>query len=227
MARKYAIVGPILLAVVMLFLPMSATADPEDSDTATVVITATGYIVSAPTNLVLTYIDDNAVGVDWTKGTDAENTMVRAAYGYVPADRDDGYLVYYGESNTTVDTAVDLTMWDVPVYYRLWSESPAGLWEETGLWDFIDGETVPTILQALLVVGAAALACWRKHVILYTGAFFALIFLGITIADDTVALGIPVLIYAGYMLWCVMQYFFNRNDGEPEVYVGRRWAGGF
>lgn len=130
--------------------------------TATVTITAAGYVVGSPTGLTLTYISDYEVGISWTKGTDANNTMIRAAYGRVPEDITDGYLVYYGNGTYCNDTAVNFEETASQVYYRAWSQNAEGTFETIGISDWIEGVGMTFIgiimLCALLIIAGF----WRR-----------------------------------------------------------------
>ncbi len=129
---------------------------------ADVTITATGYICAAPGGLILTYVNDNEVGISWTKGVDAANTMVRGAVGRLPTSITDGYQVYYGSGNTTSDTGVSFEETAAPIYYRAWSQNAAGIWEINGIWDYIEG--VGMTLIALILFGGIVsfFALWKK-----------------------------------------------------------------
>jgi len=119
---------------------------------ADVTVTAVGYVCDAPGGFTLTYISDYEVGISWVKGVDAENTMVRAAIGRLPTDRDDGWLVYYGDGTSTTGWTNMETLSE-PVYYRAWSENAGGIWEETGASDYVEGIGMQLIAFIALAVG--------------------------------------------------------------------------
>ena len=136
------------IALILLF------ASPALADTsAGITVTATGYIVEAPGGLTLTYISDYEVGISWTKGADAENTMVRASVGRPPENRTDGYLVYYGEGTNATDWSNNLDALDAAVYYKAWAERTDGMWEEGGS----TTEFVAGIGMTLLAIGIICL----------------------------------------------------------------------
>ena len=56
-------------------------------------------------------------------------------------------------------------------------------------------------IETVLVIAIVLLAVWGKHIILYTGAFAALIIYGYAYADTNLVPGIALLIVAGYMLY--------------------------
>jgi len=103
--------------------------------------------------LTLTYISDYEVGISWTIGEGAENTMVRAAVGRLPESRTDGYLVYYGDGTSTSDTGVSLDETAAPVYYRAWSQNSAGGWEDVGTSSFLEGLGVTILAISIICLG--------------------------------------------------------------------------
>ena len=138
-----------LVPVLLLLAPLPVFAD----STATVTITAVGYIVEAPGGFTLTYVSDYEVEISWTKGTDAENTMVRAAVGRMPTSRTDGYLIYYGNGTSATDWSNNLDTLDAAVYYRAWSQNAEGLWEEIGSSSFVAGVGVTALIIGIICLG--------------------------------------------------------------------------
>ncbi|HUW46103.1 MAG TPA: hypothetical protein VMW50_09970 [Dehalococcoidia bacterium] len=155
---KWLRLGLLIVMFLLLVAPLPLTAD----STATITITAVGYVVGSPTGLTLTYISDYEVGISWTMGEAANNTMVRAAYGRVPEDIADGYLVYYGNGTSCNDTAVNFEETASQIYYRAWSQTATGDWETEGISDWIEGVGMTFIgiimLCALLIIAGF----WRK-----------------------------------------------------------------
>lgn len=146
----------IALLVILLLLP-APVAYADDAEE--VVVIAVGWVPNpgVPTNLTLTYISDYEIGISWTKGATANNTMIRAKYGSPPDapappgnEPTDGYLVYYGTGNTTSDTAVNFDEYMGRVYYRAWSEDNEGDWSANFAEDDMEG--VPMTLIALVVL---------------------------------------------------------------------------
>lgn len=155
--------GILVLSLALLLVPTAVQA----TTSAEVTITATGYVCGAPGDLTLTYISDYEVGISWTKGPDAENTLVRARYGSVPESRTDGYLVYYGNGTNCSDTGVSLDETVAPIYYRAWSENVGGIWEESGISDFFEGGGMLLIGIVVIVLGLTALAFILKDALLH------------------------------------------------------------
>ncbi len=104
---------------------------------------------------------------------------------------------------------------------RLSSVARSGEWIEAeylSMWDAMltygDTEGVPDapaaaapvvpLTTALLTVGLGIAAVKQRHIILYTAAFIMFLFVGLAAADDSLITGIPVVIYAGYMLYALM-----------------------
>lgn len=133
-------------------------------------IVATGWLaVSPPTGLILTYVDDHELLIEWTKGLNAHNSMVRACVGRVPVDRDDGYLVYYGTDSNVTDFSVDLDQ--TKVWVRVWSQAAAGHWEDVGIYDSIGGEGLTFLgFLAIPLVFMVAFFIWRSNVLAFIAA---------------------------------------------------------
>lgn len=116
----------VILLVLILLIPSVVRAETS----AEVMVTASGLVVGSPTGLTFTYISDYEVGLSWTKGEDAVNTLIRRTKNRPPEDRYDGVLVYEGSGESTKDW-VDIITAPV-VYYRAWSQNAEGQWEEIG-----------------------------------------------------------------------------------------------
>lgn len=162
---KFLLLGVLLLALVPTVVSADTTAD--------ITITAYGYVgVGAPSNLVLTYISDYEIGITWTKGPDAINTMIRVEWGSTPEDRNDGYLVYYGNATSTIHwtsvaTALDIT------HYRAWSQSVNGTWEEIGISTEASFMSLTILFIAVLILGIALFIAafrWKDMLLSYAAA---------------------------------------------------------
>lgn len=140
------LVGVLLLTGVCLCWTSPVRAETSQE----VTVTARGFICESPSGLILTYITDTQVDISWVKGEGAENTMVRAAIGRLPENREDGYLIYYGDGTSTTDTGLNLDEIAAPVYYRAWSQSASEVWEDIGISENIEGVGVKLIAFLLL-----------------------------------------------------------------------------
>ncbi len=115
-----------LILVCLLLLPGILVASPVyAAQSINITIIAKGWIVGAPEGFTVYYITDNSVGINWTMPTGAVSIMVRAAYGHVPTSITDGYQVYYGSGNNTVDTAATINSAEI-LYYNAWAQTAAG-----------------------------------------------------------------------------------------------------
>jgi len=63
--------------------------------------------------------------------------------------------------------------------------------------------------EAMLCVAVSFAAIRYRHPTLYVAAFILLLFLGIAIVEDALVLSITVLLFAGYMMYALMQWFYE------------------
>ena len=163
--------------MVLCFLvpqPVGAQPAPGSSD---VTITASGFVVSAPGDFTVWYISDYEVGIGWTMPAGAANVMVRRAVNRLPANRDDGLLVYYGNGTSTSDYDIYLEFTEATFYYKAWAETAAGLWEEVGASDFVQGVGMGLIVLAALALGLTiAMFATRQYMLGFpSGIFWAVL----------------------------------------------------
>lgn len=138
----------ILLVIGLWLMPIGALADSSQD----VTVTAVGWICEAPGGFTITYVSDFEVGLSWVKPEDVDNTMIRVRFGDFPVDREDGYLVYYGDGESCSDANIDLTMAQVPSY-RAWSQRDDGVWEAVGV-----TEEAGFMSASFLFIGLIAIA---------------------------------------------------------------------
>lgn len=151
-----------IVIVILVGLPALPVFAASSADIS---ITATGLLVApdAPADFTVFYINDYIVGISWTKPEGVVNTMIRAKYGSAPLSRNDGYLVYYGEGNTTNDTAVSLDEVATQVYYRAWTENATGGWSTQYGEGQMEGIGVTLLALILGVVGLSAIAAKSSY----------------------------------------------------------------
>lgn len=169
-----------LLLLLVLSAPLLVGTPVQAATSVNITITAVGFICGAPGDFTLTYVTDNEVDISWVKGEDAENTLVRAAFGHVPASISDGYQVYYGTGTSCTDNAIDLATPSI-VYYRAWSRNAGGVYASL----FASGDTggfmsISFLFMTLSIIGLVLfLAAFRwKDMLLSYAAFFWWIALG-------------------------------------------------
>lgn len=148
---------------VAMLVPSSVNADTS----AEVTVTAVGYICEAPGGFTLTYVNDHEVGISWTKGEGAANTLIRAKYGSYPEDADDGYLVYYGDGESCSDTAVSLDETATAVHYRAWSEDEHGAVTAEWAEGTMEGIGMTLIGFVILALGLTVMAFLFKRIPLF------------------------------------------------------------
>lgn len=210
----------VMLAVCFWLIPTQVSAETS----AEVTVTATGYICEAPGGFTITYINDYEVGLSWTKGAGAENTMVRAKYGSIPTDREDGYLIYYGEGTYATDTGINIDEMLTPVYYRAWSQSEGGVWEEGETTGFMEAIYMQLLAFIILPLGLTIAAySIRRYGALFFGAAGAWALLcgySYTSATSTSDIYFYLFILCGGMVMVsaigALMTRETKSAGEPE-----------
>jgi hypothetical protein len=165
----------LLLSVLIsgcLLVPVAAqAANPV------VTIHVSAWVVGAPSGLVITYVSDTQVDLEWVKGAGAAKTMVRAKYGSMPTSRTDGYEVYYDTGTSCSDTGVNFEESASTVYYQLYSQNGAGAWEDEGVSGFLENPNMLLIALIVLALGLTVTGYMLKKSFLAfaaTGAWFVL-----------------------------------------------------
>ena len=156
-----------LVAVIPVSITMPVIVEADNS--AEITVTAVGYVCAAPGGFTLTYITDYEVGISWIKGAGADNTIIRAAIGRIPENREDGWLVYYGDGTNTTSWTNMETLSD-PVYYRAWSQNAGGIWEEVGASDYVEGISMQLLAFLIAAIGLTIGGYWLKNIPLVYGA---------------------------------------------------------
>lgn len=141
------IIAVIFILIAMPALPIMA-ADMQD-----VTIAATPLVSGGIANFTITYVNDYRLDLAWQRTGDAANVMVRCKYGDYPTDRDDGYLVYYGDLLSYSDTAVNLEENASTIFYRAWARTAGGVWNESAEENFWEAIGMTLIALGLLAVG--------------------------------------------------------------------------
>jgi len=215
----------IILWIGLVFLPTTVGA----ATTANVTVTAMGYIGEAPGDFVITYVNDRAVLLEWTKGAGASQTMVRMEYGEYPGDRDDGYLVYLGEGTNCTDSNVLLATYEVP-YYRAWSQIN-GTWEEIGTTaeaNFMSMSFLFTIIVVLGLVLFVAAFRWKDLLLSYSAALTWMAIGFWWIIGDITNFGLEepwvrILVFIPFILAFTVLLRLMNTEIQMES-KGRRWT---
>ena len=160
------------IVLLVLLVPFMQTLPVEAATTVNLTVVARGWIVGAPSGFIVYYITDNSVGINWTIPSGAVNIMIRAAYGRVPVDVNDGYQVYYGSGNHTVDNGATINAPEI-LYYNAWAQTAAGLYG-----DPMGGDTSSFMSISFLFIGLLALATaltiacfkWKDVLLSYAAA---------------------------------------------------------
>lgn len=158
----------LILVIFLACIPGEAGA----STTAEITVTAQGYVGEAPGGLTLTYISDYEVGVNWTKGVDANYTLIRGAYGRPVSGRTDGFEVYYGQGTNSTFWTSNVGIVG-PIYLKAWSQNVWGAWEEIGATaegNFMSMSFLFGILVILGLVLFIAAFRWKDMLLSYAAA---------------------------------------------------------
>lgn len=202
------------------------------SQTAEVTLTftpGTGELL-APSNFRVWYISDNVVGLSWTKGVSANNTMIRASYNDWPASKDDKYQVYYGTAENTTDNATNFDLSLGLVYYRAWSDNSTGSDNETVGWsttyaeaslgEFVVreltallGSVSGTILTLIPLILLSILAFWHRDRLLYVLTGFAFLIFGFSFYRTSVYISIILAILGVY---CFVKAAWDRKKAKES-----------
>jgi hypothetical protein len=157
-----------------------ATTGLVSANSQSVTVTANPKVFVS--GLTATYITDYEIGLSWLMAENVTNVMIRAKCGGVPANRDDGFLVYYGNStNTTHFLEQSLALYLEPLYYVLWSQNGDGSWNE--IESSAEGNfmsiSVLFLSMVSLVLGLSLAWVWKRQgLFAYAAAGFWL-FLGL------------------------------------------------
>lgn len=152
------VLGVLLGLLLLTLLPGTVLADDP-----VIEVTVSAWVVGLPSGLTITYINDYEVDIGWTKGRDAENTMIRVKSGGPPGSIDDGYLVYYGGGESFTDTNVDLATSQIP-YYGAWSQNAEGVWSPMGVTEEANFMSASFLFIGLIAIAIAlTLMQFRWH----------------------------------------------------------------
>jgi len=162
------VLGTVLPFAVSLPSPAIATT------TANILVTATpDYTSGVLPPIDFTALETDSVYLSWTKPPGAVNTMVRVKYGEYPADRTDGYLVYYGADEEVTDYSVNFEVLASEVFYRAWSEDAVGDWSVDPAEDWLFGGAMTLLALGLLALGlTVAMFVTRQMMLGFPSALF-------------------------------------------------------
>jgi len=108
--------------------------------------------------------------------------MVRVKWGAIPADRTDGYLVYYGTLDEYTDDEIDLTSltkmptykaWSEVVFYDALGDVVSNEWETTGIYKEANFMSISWMFMGLIFLALGLMAAcyaWKKPVLAFAAA---------------------------------------------------------
>lgn len=151
---KYLQVKTLLRIITVIWIILSIPSLPVLAiNTQDVTIAATPLVTGGIANFTITYVNDYRLDLDWQRTGDAANVMVRVKNGSYPTDRDDGYLVYYGDLLSYSDESVNLEDNASTLYYRAWAQTGGGTWYDDAAENFWESVGMTLIALGLLAVG--------------------------------------------------------------------------
>jgi hypothetical protein len=182
-------------------------------------ITVYAYIVGTPSGLTLTYVSDYEIAISWTKGVDAENTMVRGAIGRMPTSKTDGYEVYYGTGTVATDW-VNIGQ-SAPLYYKAYSQRLDGKWEPIGTSGVANFMSMSYLWIGLVVLALvlSITSLLKKHMIMSLLSAFAwllcTIFTYYTITTLQPQLYTGMLLFFLFCFITMLVQMYRSTRGEP------------
>lgn len=188
MWRKLLALVLLILLTVLITTPVYSSSLPPRLITSTrsyapstiVVITVTASL-NMPgwpfgvLGFTVTRITDTSIKLDWTPHATTDNVTIRVKYGEPPANRSDGYPVYYGDGSATTmtwDNSTSLNNVFGTTYYRIWSENSSGGWSTEYREGYTEGIAMFLIVVALIAVALTWLAYKERRITIGIGAAF-------------------------------------------------------
>jgi len=175
------------------FLPAVAQAQV----TANITLFATPLWSAGIASFTVTYVNETALSLNWTYGSNVTGVMIRAKYGVYPADiatesetPSDGYLVYTGTGTSINDTSMDFDTNPGPIYYRAWAYRADGSWVITPS-QGSEESAIMTLLAFFLLPGIVSFLCMRSSY--------------------------PILKFCAGVAWWVAAFYWNTNPPSSVV----------
>jgi len=176
----------------------------------------------APTNLLLTRIDNDNVSITWSKGVDANTTVIVMKVGSYPADPTDGTVVYNNTGVSTVFT--DATIDQHDYCFRAWSHNGVGY--SLG---YASQRTGGAAMTAMLVILALIAICLtvamfvtREMMLGFPSAMFWAILGGVCYSQTTSKTWDNVYYLTffasmGMTIFCVLAMFALREKPDASL----------
>jgi len=164
--------GLLLLLLLLFIVPQGVVLAGNLTDYTDITVTARGYVGAAPSGLTVAYISDYEVGLNWTKGVDIENTMIRVDWGRTPTSRTDGYLLYYGNATSYLHFT-SIATGTAPIHYALWNQRADGMWVEDSTTAEVSFMSLTVLFVATLILGLALFIAafrWKDILLSYAAA---------------------------------------------------------
>lgn len=148
-------------------------------------------VVGCPSSLNVWKINQNLVGLTWTKGSGTDNTFIVRKIGSYPVDRTDGVEVYNGTGDNTTDSGVDFGyLTSGSYYYRAWGWSSVSGYTACYTENLVGGEGM-LIMSLILFCGLlTGLSGWKRFLPLAMAASIAWLAFGILALTSPSTIGV-------------------------------------
>jgi len=149
----------------LYYFKFAATNTEGTGWSATLNFTTEALILYPPTNLILTDLGANTITVEWVKGVNTTNTMVRTSRTDYPATVSDGELLYYDTGTT-----VNVTGWNLDfstLYVSAWGYDVDDISYSDDYTTATIGGEIMLFLQVMILFGivTTGMAFWKPNVL--------------------------------------------------------------
>lgn len=218
--KRLLLLLPIVLILICL-IPVGKTYAASSQDIS---IIAYGYIIEPPGGFAYTYISDYELGLSWTPGNGSVNTMVRVGYGSFPANQSDGFLVYYGNNSSCIDTNYNM-YWDQIPFYVAWSEDPFGDFSLISASQEVNIMTQSAIFFGILALASVAtFFSFKTNLILFrmsAAIGFLTLLLFVVSGNKALVLTNPWVISLFFTIFCLVMSILLLYAGREIDQYGR------
>jgi hypothetical protein len=197
----------LLFPIVLILICLIPIGDAHAATSQDISIIAYGYIIEPPGGFTYTYISDYELGLSWTPGNGSINTMVRVGYGSFPANQSDGFLVYYGDNTSCIDTNYNM-FWDQIPFYVAWSEDQFGEFSLISASQEVNIMTQSAIFFGILALASVAtFFSFKSPIILFrigAAVGFVTLLLFVVTSDRAMTITNPWVVSLFLTIFCMV-----------------------